>query len=293
MRRPLSWRGWRTRPWTTLLRGTTLPALTLALGAERWIASWRASRASPSASPEPVAPKPTNDGSGLRSRDAFAIWSPSESSWRMSQASFLPESEMYSGTWPRWGSMRNGACSQRRPWAPLIAANASSSWPTPTARDWKDDGSAEANVPTNGLLGRTVARWQTPQTDSFRSRGGERKDEAGLDRQARTWPTPTASVAQDGEHVETWDARRVLIKERKMNGNGMGEPLTIAASRFGRPSPETPPDGTAISPPVVLNPPFVEALMGLPRGWSGCEPLAMELSPWLRRWRIALSALVS
>ena len=35
--------------------------------------------------------------------------------------------------------------------------------------------------------------WQTPATDSFRSRGGDRKDEMGLDQQARiAWPTPAA-----------------------------------------------------------------------------------------------------
>jgi len=38
-------------------------------------------------------------------------------------------------------------------------------WGTPTSRDQKDGSSAEANVPTNGLLGRQVIReWQTPQT---------------------------------------------------------------------------------------------------------------------------------
>jgi hypothetical protein len=40
--------------------------------------------------------------------------------------------------------------------------------------------------------------WQTPGTDSFRSRGGERKDEMGLDQQARTWGTPTSRDWKDG-----------------------------------------------------------------------------------------------
>lgn len=42
--------------------------------------------------------------------------------------------------------------------------------------------------------------WQTPATDSFRSRGGDRKDEMGLDQQARThWPTPTTEIDQGAE----------------------------------------------------------------------------------------------
>ena len=34
--------------------------------------------------------------------------------------------------------------------------------------------------------------WQSPATDSFRSRGGDRKDEMGLDQQARMFPTPAS-----------------------------------------------------------------------------------------------------
>jgi hypothetical protein len=36
-------------------------------------------------------------------------------------------------------------------------------------------------------LARVVHDWQTPGTDSFRCRGGDRKDEMGLDQQARNW----------------------------------------------------------------------------------------------------------
>jgi hypothetical protein len=52
-------------------------------------------------------------------------------------------------------------------------------WPTPTLDD------------VNGRTQDQAEEWQTPGTDSFRSRGGERKDEPGLDQQARLmWPTP-------------------------------------------------------------------------------------------------------
>jgi len=36
--------------------------------------------------------------------------------------------------------------------------DATTRWPTATTRDWKDGACAEANVPTNGLLGRAVPR---------------------------------------------------------------------------------------------------------------------------------------
>lgn len=50
MPRPLSWRGWKTRPWIALLSGTISRPSTAALGAASWIASLRACRASPTAS---------------------------------------------------------------------------------------------------------------------------------------------------------------------------------------------------------------------------------------------------
>ena len=40
-----------------------------------------------------------------------------------------------------------------------------------------------------------------------------------------SWPTPDASVAQDGEKPDTWLARREREKLKGQNGNGMGMPL--------------------------------------------------------------------
>lgn len=47
----------------------------------------------------------------------------------------------------------------------------------------------------------------------------------------RIWPTPNASVANLGESVESWDARRARVKLTARNGNGMGAQLTIEAQR--------------------------------------------------------------
>lgn len=43
--------------------------------------------------------------------------------------------------------------------------------------------------------------------------------------------------------------------------------------------PMTAPDGSDGSQPAVLNPPFVEMLMGWPRDWTDCTPLATEVVP--------------
>ena len=51
------------------------------------------------------------------------------------------------------------------------------------------------------------------------------------------WPTPDASVAQDGEKPATWLERRERVKETADNSNGMGMPLTIAVQMW--PTPDT------------------------------------------------------
>jgi hypothetical protein len=59
------------------------------------------------------------------------------------------------------------------------------------------------------------------------------------------WPTPDASVAQDGEGVETWSARREILKAKKINGNGAGTPLSIAAQQWPTPTVPAPHDSEA------------------------------------------------
>lgn len=154
----------------------------------------------------------------------FCTWRTSHGSLLSATGEPLP---VYSAPWPNSGSMRNGVSSQRRRWAPAIDVKDSSSWPTPTSHDggansqrqertrtggpdlqetastWTTPNVMDAHIETAALgpsrietnrttdyLGRQVAMWQTPATDSFRSRGGDRKEEMGLDQQSRFWQAP-------------------------------------------------------------------------------------------------------
>jgi 5-methylcytosine-specific restriction endonuclease McrA len=99
------------------------------------------SRARTSATPalEPVSP--VNDRVfGASTPDSFANYDPVTSSWRTSQLSLLGEWGEFSGTWPRAGMTRSGTAYQLHPSAPLTGETGSGSWPTPTARDYKDTG---------------------------------------------------------------------------------------------------------------------------------------------------------
>jgi len=84
--------------------------------------------------------------------------------------------------------------------------------------------SARESITANGA---NTTDWQTPGSDSFRSRGEERKNEMGLDQQAR-WFTPSASEDAAG----TVDGK-------------MQQMLTHQAKHFhpSHQGPETPPHG--------------------------------------------------
>ncbi len=151
--------------------------------------------------------------------------------WMSPQMTLLAEWERFSGIWPRWGLMRGGEAYELPTWAPRTAGRESSywptadaqvinegeshdlvaqveQWPTPNARDEKNptnpSGARAARKAEQGWtvdLNDVAAHWQTQATDSFRSRGGDRKDEMGLDQQARFWPGPKQRDWKNGEGI--------------------------------------------------------------------------------------------
>lgn len=118
--------------------GPTSRRLTGSLG-EALLTSFRAaSPARTSARParEPALTEPEAD-SGWKWRESFAKFSRDSSSWKTRQCSLLGGLEPYSETWPRWGSMLDGECSELT--MPELPTNASASGllPTPTASNTK------------------------------------------------------------------------------------------------------------------------------------------------------------
>ena len=51
------------------------------------------------------------------------------------------------------------------------------------------------------------------------------------------WTTPDGSAMNDGEKLETFEARRAMLKTRGYNGNGAGMPIAVQAQLAGWPSP--------------------------------------------------------
>ena len=97
--------------------------------------------------------------------ESFANYDPDTSSWRTSQGCLLTGWAEFSETWPTSGTMRNGRCYRRQMSAHRTSEKGSSSWPTPTARDWKQPGKngrwrdGKLQLDT---LDRAVQQWPTP-----------------------------------------------------------------------------------------------------------------------------------
>lgn len=223
MQRPGSWPGWKKRVWSRRLFGAaTLPHRSSTDWLATWLASRPASHVSLSRSRDRAKAKKTSVGYGPTSLDSFASFDRPSSSWRTFQALFpAGTSPLFSGTWPPWGSMRSGYVSPREKPALLTNGSGSSSWPSTRSEDAESCGNhpgktdslsgavsawptphgfQAGNGPAGNEFSTMVRGWQTPATDSFRSRGGSRKDEMGLDQEARHWATPRSGEAKGGAY---------------------------------------------------------------------------------------------
>jgi len=96
---------------------------------------------------------------------------------------------------------------------------------------------------THPSLQAQLAAWPTPQTDNFRSRSGDRKEEMGMDQMART--IGTVRITATGEMLT-------------------GSPAETASGG-------------------QLSPDHSRWLMGYPVEWESCAPTATRSSPRSRR----------
>jgi hypothetical protein len=200
-------------------------------------------------------------------------------------------------TLPDWGSTVNGVLYRRPTWAPLTSAKGCSSWLTP------DRNPERPNLRSNkksdkSLLAQAQSLWPTPKAESKNGRrGNDPRHGRVLDEEASLWPTPKASAANYGQPREDdrgdlqaaavgpwatpsardWKSGAASAETLAKNSRPLNE------QAVSLPAPETPPAGENSSPAVPtsrrqLNVLFVEALFGLPIGWSACEPSGIPLS---------------
>lgn len=253
--RPLSWRGWQRRGWIKLLSGLTFAPSMVQRGVDEWISSLPVSRASRSRRPASGWVLTTTVGSGPKSPGSSATWNPATCSWRTSQELFEQDLPMSSVTLPSSGSMRNGVCSLRPPLERPIDASGSGLWPTATGMDSRASDGNPNTTGTHGvtLTDRAVRMWPTPKavdTPQKNGPGDQARNSPNLPAAVAMWPTPRASMNENR-----------TTKDAPSHGKTHGRTLAGTASHHA------PTTSTGGSNGMVLNPRFVEALMGLPNGW--------------------------
>ena len=189
---------------------------------------------------------------------------------------------------------------------------------------------------TDTSLNVATKLWQTPSvadtTGGHATRGGARSGEALLNGQAASWPTQRARDEKGAGHVDSlgsvaqsmpmpelppengaarrhvsplWPTATAAAGQRGSDpkrNRGPGPSLNGIAQTFpsGRPDPTTLTDGDNCSQSVPtsrrLSPAFVEALMGMPPGWTQIGSTgsgASEMRSSLNRWRRASSSLLA
>lgn len=203
---------------------------------------------------------------------------------------------------PAAGSMRNGAVFARTRSAPRTGENGSSFWPTPAATPYgsSQNGSnsdrPSAGTPSLENMARASA-WPTPRARDWRGAG---KD--CLDTAATMWQTPRASDGEKGSPNQAlkgkpsltaqatrslWptptagDAKssgaRNLTGSKAHPGVSLTDAVLTGTSTVSRRDPGASPSG------MVLNPRFVEALMGFKDGWTDSAVWEMPLFRRLQR----------
>lgn len=215
---------------------------------------------SPEASPartsaargEALASKASGPAYGLSSPGSLARFDPASSSWKTPHSSLFEGLDAFSGTWPRWGSMRNGVCWGRITPAHLISASESGFWPTPKASPAGPDFAAISRPGVGGVsLATAVALWPTPlASDAKGSLGvhrGNGRTKRNLAREVKHFASPAARDWRSG-------------KGRKDNGHTPQLPEQVGGQ---------------------LNPDWVELLMGWPMGWTCLDPMnELEYQLW-------------
>ena len=256
MRRPFSWRGWKTRPFAARLSGTTLAPSTAALGVAQWISSVRDIPASPSPQPgEDAATKtrgifgPMWRGSSRRSgRQGYSLkTSRGTSPWDLGTSP---------ASYANWAIRSARACSRRLNAARAIAGAVYSCWPTPTVAH------PGARIEINLSPERLAIFSPEPGT------GGK---QISIHRMAQQWTT-------------LWRLNMALgWTPGPAPKYPYSHPVHVRLGPGTRSSPET----------LTSNPAFLEWVMGWPIGWTDTQRPVTGWSLWLQRSRTELSAALS
>ena len=282
---PQTWsRRFKRRPWIRLLSGLTCGHSTHG-PLQGSICSSQGSRVSRGAPQEGVRVSMMSDGSGQTLLALSASVDPAPSSSNAPPASERAGSPSCSSPLPMRGTMLRGRVTSLPPRQERHIVGPGSSWsrgmyPTPTASRYGSSQNGingkggEMERPSAGTpsLATWARRWPTPAASDSRSSGrhttqtGVMHAGTSLTDAMRQWPTPCARDHKGGN----------LKPYSERGGGTKGEQLPNFVRHHFHPAQTTPTDGSDTSQKAVLHPAFLEALMGIPTGWTGFVSQVME-----------------
>lgn len=286
--KPASWRRVLSKAsWTTRLSGLTCSPSTAERGVALWMVSLGASPASRTVTQVSDWESSIPATSGRSLQDWYETFRLLGASSRTYQASLLTTGETYDPTYRPWVTRLRRESSQRRRSARLTFGNASSGWPTATSQDAassQNQGHAHdgTTLTTAGL------NWPTPDTapeapnSGSNRKGGyekrrqmrqETRDELLLAGQAKQWGTPTHRIHKGSGPVGS-KSHEHLLNRGHLDAQVLSHQAqaTETAGETGSPSGR------------VLNPRFVEMLMGWPSGLTDYESSETEsFQSWRQR----------
>lgn len=236
--------------------GTISELSTDDLGEASQTSSVEASHVRTSQQPDAAqASQESGQGSGVRWHELSARYDRDTHSWRTHRCLWDEDLPWSLVTLPNWGLMRDGVLYQRPTPEHLTSENESGYWPTPTTRDRKSDA---PNRQGGMSLYVAVQKWPTPRaldgekgartlTESVKNR--VKKGMANL-AEAVVFATPTARDWRSGKASQATMERNSRPLSEQVGG--------------------------------LLNPDWVEWLMGWPIGFSALEPLVTDR---FQQWR--------
>lgn len=224
---------------------------------------------------------------GASLQGSLARYDHDSRSWRTAQYSLLGGLTEFLGTWPRWGTMRDGACWEQTMPGHLTEGTESGYWPTPRASVAGPDFAKIARCPGTGLsLSTVVAMWPTPTvacaTGGQTSRSGKRKGELLLAGAVKTFPTPLVGGTGKSTHGQISGRFRDAMAEAfEKYPTPKGRDWKGQSQRgIHAPGDALPNIDRGDGKPIggSLNPTWVEWLMGWPLTWTRMQ--AMEPTTW-------------
>jgi hypothetical protein len=284
------WRNDKTVEPSDLSRfGLTCAALTDDRGED--LLTWfrGASLARTSALPaEVLALKALAAACGATWRGSLAKFDPASCTWRTAQPSLLADSEDCSVIWPRSGMTAGGQCWELPTLArPTSATGSGLLVPTPLASDGAkcaSDSLARFVRPDlrKTFCSNSAALWPTLTVcGNYNRKGASANSGDGLATAVKNWPTPTASLGTKGGRVTPRKSREGGTLIEAVSSRTFATP-TARDWRSGKASEATMErNSRPLSEQIggLLNPTWVEWLMGWPIGWTVLEHSAMDRCP--------------